>query len=58
LGVNPPTAEMQLDVTLAHTDAHLQHGDSTYFLDVVVVQGDPYTVLSESAPIQIRTETD
>ncbi|MGD9146195.1 MAG: Stp1/IreP family PP2C-type Ser/Thr phosphatase, partial [Anaerolineae bacterium] len=50
LGVDPPTAEMQLDVTLAHTDAHLQHGDSTYFLDVVVVQGDPYTVLSESAP--------
>lgn len=58
LGVAPPTAHMQLDVTLAHTDAYRQHGDSIYYLDVVVVHSDPYTVLSESAPIQIRTDSD
>jgi serine/threonine protein phosphatase PrpC len=58
LGVAPPTTEMQLDVTLAHTEAHRQHGESTYFLDVVVIQGDPYAVLSKSAPVQIRTDSN
>jgi hypothetical protein len=49
---------MELAVTLAHTDAHRQYGESTYFLDIVVVQGDPAIALSESAPIEIKTATD
>ncbi|HFD38271.1 MAG TPA: serine/threonine-protein kinase, partial [Anaerolineae bacterium] len=42
MGVAPPTAETQLTVNFGLTDAYRQHGEGFYYLDVVVVQLNPY----------------
>jgi hypothetical protein len=56
MGVAPPTQEYQLSISLGLTQSYLKHRQDTYFLDVVVVQRDPYVVLSNSVPIRVKAD--
>jgi serine/threonine protein kinase len=56
MGVAPPTTETQLEMNLGLTDAYRQHGEGAYYLDIVVVQRNPYRVLSKSVPIRIKAD--
>jgi hypothetical protein len=56
MGVAPPTTQLQLEVHLGLTNAYLQFGEGTYYLDVVAVQISPYQILSGSAPIRVKTD--
>jgi hypothetical protein len=57
LGVAPPTTQTELEVHLGLTEAYQSHGDNTnYYLDVVVVQLEPYKVLSKSAPHRVKMD--
>ena len=56
MSVAPPTDKMELEVNLGFTKTFQQHKDDVYFLDVVVVQLDPYKILSESSPIRVATD--
>jgi hypothetical protein len=55
LGIAPPTAETQLEVNLGFTEAYRRHGEGTYYLEVVVVQLNPYKILSKNARIRVKT---
>ena len=55
-GVAPPTEETELVVSFGATETYQRNGEGYYYLDVVVVQLDPYKVLSRSAPIQVKTD--
>jgi len=55
LGIAPPTAGMRLKFNVNATDAYQRKGEGFYYLDVVVVQLEPYQVLSRSAPIRVKT---
>jgi hypothetical protein len=55
VGVAPPTQDTQLEVHFGATDAYRKHGEGFYYLDVVVVQLDPYQVLSKNAPVRVKT---
>jgi hypothetical protein len=57
-GAAAPTADTHLEVSLGLTDAYRWHGEGFYYLDVVVVQLDPYRVLSESAPVRVKTDAN
>jgi len=57
MGVAPPTTATELTIHFGLTEAYRQHGENTwYYLDVVVVQIDPYRVLSRSAPIRVKAD--
>jgi hypothetical protein len=53
-GVAPPTQEKQLELDLSMTAAYQSHGEGFYYIDVVVVQLEPYRVLSRSFPTKVR----
>jgi hypothetical protein len=53
-GITPAIAEYQVEVNLGDTEAYRMRGESDYYLDVVVVQLNPYRVLSRSSKIRIR----
>jgi len=55
-GIAPATAETQLEVSFGLTRAYLKYGQSFYYLDVVVVQLNPYKVLSKSARIRVKAD--
>jgi hypothetical protein len=57
-GIAAPTTEMQLLVHFGSTEAYRLFGAGFYYLDVVVVQLDPYRVQSESAPIRVKADPD
>jgi hypothetical protein len=54
LGVGPRTRDKQMEVDFAMTSAYLSHGEGLYYLDVVVVQLEPYLILSRSARIRVK----
>jgi hypothetical protein len=54
MGVAPPVSGRQLEVHFGLTDAYRNHGEGLYHLDVVVVQEEPFQVLSESAPLRVK----
>jgi hypothetical protein len=56
MGVAAATTAQELEVDFAQTYAHKTHGESTFNLDVVVVQIDPYKVLSRGAPIRVTLD--
>jgi hypothetical protein len=56
LGVASATTRTELEMHFGLTPAYQQHGEGTYYLDAVVVQIDPYRILSSSAPIRVRTD--
>ncbi len=56
LGVAPPTTAMELTINFGLTEAYRQHGEGTYYLDVVVVQISPYQVLSRSARVRVKAD--
>lgn len=56
MGVAPPTTDYEIEVHFGMTDAYRVHGEATYYLDVVVVQIEPYKVLSRNKPIQVTTD--
>ena len=55
-GVTAPTTDTHLEVYLGLTDAYRTYGDVFYYLDVVVVDIDPYRVRSASAPIRAMAD--
>jgi len=55
-GLAAPTRDTFLQVTFAATDLYKTYGRGLYYLDVVVVQVNPYKVLSRTAPIQIKLD--
>lgn len=55
-GIAPATAETQLEVNFGLTRAYRKYGHSFYYLDVVVVQLNPYKVLSKSSRIRVQAD--
>ena len=56
MGVAPPTTEKQLEMNFHLTPAYKQHGEGFYYLDVIVVQIEPYKILSHSFRIRVKTD--
>jgi hypothetical protein len=54
MGVAPPVQGTELTVRFGDTTSYRSQGSDWYYLDVVVVQIDPYKVLSDSAPTHVR----
>jgi hypothetical protein len=55
-GIVAPLRAMSLDVLFSSTPAYLANGRSDYYLQLVVVQLDPYKTLSLPATIRIRLD--
>jgi hypothetical protein len=55
-GIAAPTTDTKLVVHFGSTEAYRLYGASFYYLDVVVVQVDPYRVQSQSAPIRVKAD--
>jgi hypothetical protein len=55
-GVAAPTTDTHSEVYFGMTDAYRLYGDDFFYLDVVVVQLDPFRVLSEGTPIRVKTD--
>lgn len=56
MAVAPPTEKMELEVNFGFTESFQRHKDDVYFLDAVVVQLNPYQVLSKGTPVQVWTD--
>jgi hypothetical protein len=57
VGVAAPTTASHLEVYFGMTEPYCWYGDGYYYLDVVVVDIDPYRVRSESAPIRVKADS-
>jgi len=53
MGVAPATGETELELNFGYTETYKRHGDDSYYIDVVVVQLNPYKILSQSSPTMI-----
>lgn len=55
-GIAAPTTDTKQVVHFGSTEAYRLYGAGFYYLDVVVVQVDPYRVQSQSAPIRVKAD--
>ncbi|MBN1137324.1 MAG: PD40 domain-containing protein [Anaerolineae bacterium] len=53
MGVAPATDKAELELNFGYTESYKRHGDDFYFMDVVVVQLNPYEILSQRSSIQV-----
>jgi hypothetical protein len=56
MGIAPPTTATELTANFGMTDSYRTRGAGLYYLEVVVVQIDPYKVVSEAARIRVKAD--